>query len=154
MDSAPPNLLIVDDNEDLRAVAQEALTAEGYQVCAVARAEAALRVFEEKGDVFDLVLTNVFLPGMTGIDLADRLRDEGCNVRIVLASSRATEPDLQARLARGDVEFLPRPYSLEGLTSKVDQSLRRPEPVQGTESPPGDARPRLLRWLLNRPEPS
>ncbi len=159
MGSTPPTILIVDDNEDLRAVAREALASEGYGVRAVARAEAALRLFEEQGDAFDLVLTSVFLPGMTGIDLANRLRDEGRTVRIVLASSRVMEPDLQARLARGDVDFLPRPFSLDGLTSKVGQSLGRPELVPGSQPSleagacPGEAKPGLLRWLLGSNDP-
>lgn len=143
MDSTAPTLLIVEDNEDLRAVAREALVSEGYRVHAVPRAEAALRLFEEEGHSIDLVLTSVFLPGMTGIDLANRLREEGRNVRIVLTSSQAHQPDLQDRLARGDVEFLTRPFSLGGLTAKINQSLRRPEPeldaTRSLEEPPGRA---------------
>lgn len=135
-----PTLLIVDDNEDLRAVAGEVLRSEGYRVHAVARAEAALRFLEEDGDDVDLVLTNAFLPGMTGIDLADRLRAQGRTLRIVLSSSQATEPELQRRLARGDVEFLPRPFSLDRLTDKVSRSLRDPEPrvTLPEDSPPED----------------
>lgn len=119
------SLLIVDDNEDLRDVAREVLTSEGYRVRTVARAEAALQVFDEDADDIDLVLTNVYLPGMTGIELADRLREQGRDVRIVLSSSWTTRPDLQNRLARGDVDFLTRPFSVDGLTNKIFQSFRK-----------------------------
>lgn len=153
-----PTLLIVDDNEDLRAVAREALCSEGYRVHAVARAEAALRFLEEDGKDVDLLLTSVFLPGMTGIDLADQLRAQGRTLRIVLSSSQATEPELKHRLARGDVEFLARPFSLNRLTDKVGRSLQDPKPrVALPEEPPPEDVPGsspvpvgFLRRLLAR----
>lgn len=119
------SLLIVDDNEDLRDIAQEVLTSEGYRVRTVARAEAALQVFDEDAEDIDLVLTNVFLPGMTGIELADRLREQGRDVRIVLSSGWTARPELQNRLAQGDVDFLTRPFSVEGLTNQIFQSFRK-----------------------------
>lgn len=124
-------VLVVDDNEELREVAQEILETSGFRVVKAASAEAALVVFDQRGDEIDLLLSDLTMPGMSGIELADRLRRQGRELPIVLMSTRCGDPDLRRRLELGDLGFVAKPYTLDSLARAACHHLEQPPPVDG-----------------------
>ena len=93
--------LIVDDNDELRIATGEYLEDLGYAVTVANDAEQALRAVPEavpeRG--FDLLVSDVYMPGANGIELADRLLARQPALAVLLISSRGGEPEVRRRLA-------------------------------------------------------
>jgi CheY-like chemotaxis protein len=112
-------VLLVEDNSEVSLITVEYLTELGHTALAVAAAEAALQRLTERG--FDAVLTDVSLPGMSGIDLAKELVQRYPRLPVVISSGYGAQ-NLEFALGRREpsVFFLPKPYDLPTL----DQTLR------------------------------
>jgi signal transduction histidine kinase len=111
-------VLLVEDSAALRATTREMLESFGCRVSAAASAEEALARFAHSG--VDLVVTDVVMTGLSGIELARRLRAEHPGLPILLVSGHA--PDTAAHLQLG-VSFLPKPFSADALARKVRDTL-------------------------------
>lgn len=119
--------LLVDDNDELRSATQEQLEELGFSVIAAADAEQALRVVQEMspGKDFDLLVSDVYMPGLNGVELADRLLSRQPELAILLISSRGGESEVRRRLALGDIAFLAKPFASSELTAKVGEAFDR-----------------------------
>ena len=104
-------ILVVEDNPDLRETLSLLLEADGRHIEAMANAEDALRAFTSQA--FDVVFTDVKLPGMSGLDLAARLRATEPPPWIVISSGAAV-PELSEEAARR-TRFLGKPFAMETL---------------------------------------
>ena len=134
-------ILLVEDNEDLRESTREILETIGYRVAAAANAEEALVMFKERGDEIDLVITDVIMPGIDGKQLSDRLRQERPGLRVVFMSGYTDDVILHRGITRGEVNFVPKPFSAAQLAAKVKEVLSR-EPGTGADfEPVGDPVP-------------
>ena len=111
------NALLVEDNDELQGTLREVLEDLGYAVTTAGDAGEALAAAPEGG--FDLLVSDICMPGMTGIDLADRLLARAPELAVLLISSRGGEPQVRRRLAAGDVAFLAKPFSPDELAEKV-----------------------------------
>jgi hypothetical protein len=118
-------ILVVEDEEALRRIAQRILDAAGYQVVCVANGADALEWLARETDPIDLLLTDVVMPGMSGYDLAARLSESRPSLKVLYASGYLHDafPD-RARLGP-EVAFLAKPYSPTSLTAKVRDVLDR-----------------------------
>ncbi len=117
-------ILIVDDDEAIRQYCRIVLQGEGRQ-CEEARdAETALDLLREKP--YDLVITDVCMPGMTGIELARHLRatPPAPHLKIIMFSGSATSDELAQMLAAGADDFLIKPLSLITLQGRAFAALR------------------------------
>lgn len=115
--TAPPlglTVLVVEDEPLVRMSAAEALRDEGFTVYEAADASEALEVMEDHQEV-GVVFTDIDMPGMSGLELADEIHRRRPAVRCLLTSGRAR------RLAAGD-PFLPKPYSLGRLGEAIRQA--------------------------------
>lgn len=116
------SILLVEDEASARKMARHALTAQGYRVTDFGDAESAQR-HVETGANFDILITDLILPGMDGRDLADRVRERSPKCGIVFISGYA--PD-QVRLERlADIQFLPKPFGPSDLVRAVGRLLNR-----------------------------
>jgi DNA-binding response OmpR family regulator len=115
-------VLVVDDDEEIRALIQRALQAQGYQVAVAERAAAALELL--RGSSFDLLVTDLGMPGMSGWDLVRSVRAEDAQVGIVLLSGwgqAAVEEISRAEL----VDYaLDKPFPIETLKRCVAETMR------------------------------
>lgn len=117
-------ILLVEDEDSVRTLARKILSLRGYRVLEANSGLAALSVWKEHAQEIDLLLTDIVMPeGVTGRDLAHRLRLERPRLNVIFTSGY--DPDksgLEAELGR-EVNFLPKPYSPQKLLSAVRQNL-------------------------------
>ena len=117
-------LLIVDDDNMMRAIARHALSAEGY-VCE--EAEDGMQAIEAaKAKPFDLLLLDVELPLLRGDDVLRKLRESPpcANLKVIMASGRATVEEMSSMLIAGADDFLAKPFSIVQLIARVKSALR------------------------------
>lgn len=115
-------ILIVDDDTDLSFIISEMLTDHGYTVTCAASGEEALESLT-KGS-FHLILFDINLPDSTGFELCSELRRTS-NVPVIFASARTGENDRITGFDIGGDDFLPKPYSMKELLSRVNALMRR-----------------------------
>jgi len=115
----PQTILIVDDDADIRTVAQVALTGLGYLTIETGDPQKAIWIVKERS--VDLLLTDVVMPLMKGTELADRVQEASPSTRILLMSGYQT-----ADIAPSGRAFLAKPFSIDGLAKRVRETLARP----------------------------
>jgi two-component system cell cycle response regulator CpdR len=119
------SILYVEDNQELREIFLEMLEAEGREIVACADGEAALALSEARA--FDVVLTDISLPGMSGTDLARRVLQKDPGRWIVLCSGYQYHYGLAS--LGPNVRSLPKPFEIEELDALMDEitaALRTP----------------------------
>lgn len=113
-------VLLVEDNAEVNEIVTSLLQDLGQKVTTVANGTAALQACEACNGGFDLVITDIVMPEINGIELAQRINTKWPGIRIVLATGYS---HILAEFGPTDFELLPKPYSVEALTKVVD-SLR------------------------------
>jgi two-component system response regulator RegX3 len=115
-------VLVVDDEPALRDAVSYSLRSEGYQVTTLADAEAALEHLSV--DPPDVIVLDVMLPGVSGVELCRRIRDAG-DIPIVMLTARDAEVDRVMGLEAGADDYVTKPFSMAELISRVRAILRR-----------------------------
>lgn len=133
---APPRILIVDDQRDITRMLRIAMEAlgRGYQVSDVPSAEEAL--LEIRRAPVDVVVTDLRLPGITGLELIKRLRSLASQATMIVISAHADEIT-QAECRRQGALFFPKPLSLDAFLATVQQAVG--EKVRAAAQPTPDA---------------
>jgi DNA-binding response OmpR family regulator len=116
-------LLIVEDDPTLRQALTFNLTREGYEVTSAADGEAALEA--ARSDRLDLVLLDVMLPGMSGVEVLRVLRREGINTPVIILSAKGDEIDRVVGLKVGADDYVAKPFSRPELLARIEAVLRR-----------------------------
>ncbi|RDI60887.1 cell cycle histidine kinase CckA [Microvirga subterranea] len=118
-------ILLVEDEDPVRAVNARALTARGYTVLEAASGIEALQVMEERGEAVDLVVSDVVMPEMDGPTLLGELRKLYPDLKVIFVSGYA-EDAFRKNLPEGEqFNFLPKPFSLRQLVEIVKQVMAR-----------------------------
>jgi two-component system cell cycle sensor histidine kinase/response regulator CckA len=119
------SVLLVEDEEAVRAFAARALTSRGYKVYEAASGVEALDVMKDAGGKIDLVVSDVVMPELDGPSLLRELRKTRPDLKIIFISGYA-EDAFKKNLPEGeDFQFLPKPFSLKQLAVAVKESLGR-----------------------------
>lgn len=116
-------VLVVEDEDAVRAFAVRALTSRGYTVVEADSGESALAVYEKDTQGFDLILSDVVMPEMDGPTLLKELRKRGVKTKVIFVSGYpgdAFEADLEGET---DFAFLPKPFSLKQLVEKTKEVM-------------------------------
>jgi two-component system, NtrC family, sensor kinase len=127
-EEAPPvdghgiSVLVVEDNAEVGRFASDALTELGYDTTMVGNATYALEELVSDCSRFDVVFSDVVMPGMTGIELAQEIRRRGYDVPVVLTSGYSHVLSEQGTLG---FELLQKPYSVEQLSRALHRVARR-----------------------------
>lgn len=123
-------ILVVDDDARIRTVVRRGLSYEGYAVAEAASGEEALRVAREH--LPDLVVLDVMLPGIDGLEVTRRLRAAGDRVAVLMLTARDEVRDRVQGLETGADDYLVKPFSFEELLARVHALLRRRAPAGET----------------------
>jgi two-component system cell cycle sensor histidine kinase/response regulator CckA len=116
-------ILLVEDEESVRAFSARALKTTGYEVFEAGSGEEALEVLDEIDNKVDLVISDVVMPEMDGPTLLGHLRKRMPAVRVIFVSGYAEESVRKDIADDRSVEFLAKPYSLDQINSKVKEVL-------------------------------
>jgi len=117
-------ILVVEDESDVRELACEALTQQGYNIVSAGDGPEALQIWEKEDQKIDLLLTDMIMPsGMNGKELAHKLQTSNPKLKVIYTSGYTPEfSDKDPELVR-DVNFLAKPYDLTLLLNAVRRCL-------------------------------
>jgi CheY-like chemotaxis protein/two-component sensor histidine kinase len=118
-------ILVTDDDDGVRAFIVRCLRRTGYTVLAAATPDEAISIAREQRGTIDLLITDVVMPQMLGPSLAQILVGSTGLRRVLYTSGYANHPQLAEQIRRGDVQFLPKPYTPPELSRAVRQALDR-----------------------------
>jgi DNA-binding NtrC family response regulator len=117
-------ILVVDDEHNLRMTIAANLELEGFEVVEAETGEAALALIETQH--FDLVLSDVRMPGMSGVDLFRRVHELKPELPVILMTAFALEGIVQQALREGAFTLLPKPFEIEHLVAALSSAVRGP----------------------------
>lgn len=112
-------ILIVDDDEDIRVVAREALVAQGYSALETGDPQEAIQIATQQR--IDLLVTDVIMPIMKGTELADGIQAVSPSTKVLLMSGYQT-----SAIAGSGRPFMAKPFSIDELARRVRETLDRP----------------------------
>jgi two-component system cell cycle sensor histidine kinase/response regulator CckA len=117
------NILFVEDEDSVRVIAAKTLRKRGYNVIEACDGEEAYEILQDGEESFDLMISDVVMPGMDGPTLLKKARTELGDARIVFISGYAEEEFSELLSEEPDVTFLPKPFSLVELAEKVKAEI-------------------------------
>ena len=131
-----PRVLIVEDEQALADALAHGLRQDGFAVWTVGDGLQALDV--NRSDRFDVIVLDLMLPGIGGLDLCARLRAGGIETPILVLTARTAERDQLRALDTGADDFLPKPFSYRVLLARLHALTRRTGPRRATILTAGD----------------
>ena len=148
--AAPHHVLVIEDEPQMRAMLTDNLEYEGYRVTSVGSGEEALVEFDSKP--FSLLLVDVMLPGMSGLEVCERLRGRGVRAPIIILTARSQEVDRINGLEMGADDYVSKPFSVRELLARVKAQVRRDDwhSATGQEFTFGDVTVKVRQRLITR----
>ena len=133
-------ILVIEDDTDIRELIRHNLSREGYEVACTSEGEKGLRMVEKER--YDLVLLDLMLPGLHGLEVCRRIRSNAAlrGTGILIVSAKDEEADIVTGLELGAEDYLVKPFSIRVLLARVRAVLRR---VCETDTP-SDEKPFTL----------
>jgi two-component system response regulator CpxR len=122
-------ILLIDDDRELGAMLTDFLATEDIAVTVSNTGETGLKCFEAGG--FDLVILDIMMPGISGLDVLKRMR-QSSNVPVIMLTARGDDVDRIIGLEFGADDYLPKPFNPRELLARIKAILRRAQP-QGDE---------------------
>jgi len=116
-------ILLIDDEKIVMEVNKELLESMGYKLYVASSGQEGLDIYMEKKDKIDLIILDMIMPGMSGSDTFDRLREINPNAKVLLSSGYSLTDKALAIMDRGCNGFLQKPFRLEELSGKVREML-------------------------------
>ncbi|MCL2670058.1 MAG: sigma-54 dependent transcriptional regulator [Syntrophaceae bacterium] len=124
------SILIIDDDQTMRLALQESLASCGYHVVAAEDGEEGVELFQRRA--FDLVITDMKMPGMTGIEVLRDVKKLAPEIPVILVTAYGTVNTAVEAMKEGAAEFIMKPFSLDDLEGVVKDVLS----AHGKEAPP------------------
>ena len=118
-------ILLVEDEDSIGEVIELNLTLAGHSVVRVSSAEAAQDIWEGGDTAFDIALLDIMLPGMSGIDLCDYIRNHSDDIGIIMLSAKSQEQDKVIALSTGADDYITKPFGVNELQARISALMRR-----------------------------
>jgi two-component system response regulator MprA len=118
-------ILVVDDDQAVRDALRRALAMQGYEVDLAGDGEEALLKLRSNPNAFDLLIVDILMPRLDGLEMTRRLRSDGSQLPILMLTARDQVADRVAGLEAGADDYLVKPFALEELIARVRALLRR-----------------------------
>lgn len=123
-----PSILLVEDEENLHEALKLNLELEGYEVTSAFDGAAALNTIDN--EYFDLIILDVMLPEMDGINVAETIRISNNEVPILILSAKNSSADRVLGLKKGADDYLTKPFNLEELLLRVHKLINKNKKLQ------------------------
>jgi len=127
---AKAKILVIDDEENIRNLVEAYLSPEGYQIYTAEDGPSGLKAARSYKP--DLIVLDIMLPGMDGIEVLSRLRRES-DVYVIMLTAKTEETDKIVGLSVGADDYVTKPFSPRELTARVKAALRRMKGKSGPE---------------------
>ncbi|MFA6148566.1 MAG: response regulator [bacterium] len=124
-DNGDGTILLVEDSDLVREVIARMLGEEGFTILPVSSGEDALSILRRKEVSIDLLLTDIVMPEMTGLELADRISEEMPDVPILFMTGYSEEVVESKGISGKNREWIPKPFTQEEIVSKAREILSR-----------------------------
>ena len=130
-------VLIVEDDEAMSIALRDGFQYEGYSVTVAKDGETGLQLATTEEESPDLILLDVMLPKMTGLDICKHLRGTGSEIPIIMLTARGQEIDKVLGLKLGADDYITKPFGFMELLARAEAVLRRARgPVTAMSAPP------------------
>jgi two-component system, cell cycle sensor histidine kinase and response regulator CckA len=120
-------ILLVEDDDAVRAVTRRALTRFGYSVLPAAGGDEALELAREHPDEIELLLTDIMMPGRNGVEVAQEIVEVRPHIRVFYMSGYADQDLVRQGLLKPGTRFLQKPFTPQELAERVREILGPPE---------------------------
>lgn len=150
--AAPTRILVVDDEQSMREMLRIVLRRDGYDVVLAENGREAVQILQSQP--FDLLLSDIRMPDMSGVEVLRRVRQlPGRPVDVIAVTAAQEAETVRAAMAGGVVSYLVKPFTMAALHERLDQYLR--QRAVGAEGERLDQRQidRLMRAPESRPAP-
>lgn len=114
-------ILLIDDQDIVSEVGAAMLQTLGYDVIVAQNGQEAIQIYAEKQDTIFLVILDMIMPGMSGSETFDRLKQINPDVRVILSSGYSINGKASAIISKGCSGFIQKPFNLSDLSSKIEQ---------------------------------
>lgn len=139
-------ILVCEDEDAIRDFVVINLQRSGYEVFDVPSGEEAMRVYEQQGGAFDVVLMDIMMEGMDGFTLCKKIRALSSTVGIIMLTAKTQEMDKVRGLMFGADDYVTKPFSPSELVARVDAVYRRVQVMSGQQAETVQSGP----FVLNR----
>ena len=139
-------ILVCEDEGAIRDFVVTNLQRSGYEVFDVPSGEEAMRVYEQQGGAFDVVLMDIMMEGMDGFTLCKKIRALSSTVGIIMLTAKTQEMDKVRGLMFGADDYVTKPFSPSELVARVDAVYRRVQMMSGQQAETVQSGP----FVLNR----
>src|SRR4249919_3576344 len=126
------SILLVEDEENLHEALKLNLELEGYEVSSAYDGAAALKAIQS--EYFDLLILDVMLPEIDGINITETIRLQNIDVPILILSAKNTSADRVLGLKKGADDYLTKPFNLEELLLRVNKLIEKNKKLQDRDS--------------------
>lgn len=141
-------ILVVEDEAAIADFLERGLEAEGYSVTVASEGPDGL--VEARSGSFDLLILDLMLPGMSGIEILKSFRKVDGTTPVILLTARTAVEDRVEGLDAGATDYIPKPFAFEELAARVRAHLRRPDQGEATTLTVGDIELNLLKRTVTR----
>lgn len=127
MDKKNFKILVVDDEEGIREGLREYLNLEGY---AADSASSAMEALSRGIENYDLLILDIMMEGMNGLELAEKLKQapSTAGIPIIFLTAKDTDDDMVAGLNLGADDYIPKPFSMKIVVARIEAVMRRIKP--------------------------
>lgn len=116
-------ILLVDDTDMVLEAVKEILEALGYMVFIARSGKEAIEVYENNKEKIDLIILDIIMPGISGGETYDRLKEINLDSKVLLSSGYGVEDQATEILKRGCNGFIQKPFGIENLSHKIREIL-------------------------------
>ncbi|MFM8890000.1 MAG: response regulator transcription factor, partial [Solirubrobacterales bacterium] len=141
-------ILVVEDEAAIADFLERGLESEGYSVTVASEGPDGL--IEARSGKFELLILDLMLPGMSGIEILKAFREGDGTTPVILLTARTAVEDRVEGLDAGATDYIPKPFAFEELAARVRAHLRRPDQGEATTLTVGDIELDLLKRTVTR----
>lgn len=116
-------ILVAEDDLEVQNLICDALNSLGYKVVKASNGEEALKIFEENNRNFDLLITDVVMPKMSGAELVEIISKKEPNLKVLFTSGYTGEQMIRSGIKKREINFLAKPYSIDVLAKKIREII-------------------------------
>lgn len=119
------HILVIEDEPSVAIALQDSLESEGHSVIVAPEGKTGFEFASDRTHPFDLILLDLMLPKMSGLEICQRLRSDGFETPIIMLTARGAASDAAFGLKLGADDYIPKPFDVGELLARIEAVLRR-----------------------------